>query len=278
MDPGVGPEDLVVADEAREDRQSGGVGAGPPGGAEGVGVQVEDRAAARGRVSLRSVGRRRARRGAGPLVDHDRVPVGAALDPHVAAERIGAGVALVVVAGSRSRPSRATTARRRTGSRRRAGRSRGAGGSSRRGSRASTSRSSDARAASGRPCSRRCRREDGAGGARARRPRRPARRGRRQHEGDGGGREPRISLHARVSAAAAVSLRQRSRTGGAVSRVGGRGGRHLLRLGDEPRDELGLRDLVDDLALDDEEALALARRDAEVGLARLARDRSRRSP
>ncbi len=51
----------------------------------------------------------------------------------------------------------------------------------------------------------------------------------------------------------------------------GRGGRHLLRLGDQPSHELGLRDLVDDLALDDEESLPLARRDAEVRLARLAR-------
>ena len=156
MDPRVRTEDLVVAHEPREDRQTGGVGAGPPGRPEGVRAEIEDRAAAGRRAPTVAADPEELVEEAGPLVDHDRVSVRAALDPvrrHRTDRDRGRSRRR---SGSRSRPSRAMTARRRTGSRTTAGRSRGATVSIRRGSRASRSRSSDARAASGCPCSRRC--------------------------------------------------------------------------------------------------------------------------
>ena len=71
------------------------------------------------------------------LVDHDRVPVGAALDLDVRRRTGTDQDRSRRRSGSRSRPSRATTARRRTGSRRREDRSRDAAGWSRRASHAS---------------------------------------------------------------------------------------------------------------------------------------------
>src|SRR5688500_4027556 len=68
---------------------------------------------------------------------------------------------------------------------------------------------------------------------------------------------PRIFFTPAVSAAGAVSL------SGSVG--GRRGGRQLLRLRDQTRDELRLGDLVDDLAFHDEEPLALACRDPQIG-------------
>jgi len=97
MDPGVRPEDLVVANQAREDRKSGGVGAGPAGRPQGVGVEVEDRAAARGRVLPVAPDGEELVEDARPLVDHDRVPVRAALDLHVPTERVRDRIALLIV-------------------------------------------------------------------------------------------------------------------------------------------------------------------------------------
>ena len=66
-----------------------------PRGPQGVRAQVEDRAAAGARVPAVPPGGEELVERAVALVDHQRVPVGAALDRDVRAERIRTGIALV---------------------------------------------------------------------------------------------------------------------------------------------------------------------------------------
>src|SRR5918995_7512810 len=81
IDPRVVAEDLAVADQPGQDRQPGGVGARPTGRPEIVGDEVEDRAAAgTGVPGVPPSGEQFVER-ARVLIDHDRVPIGASLDP-----------------------------------------------------------------------------------------------------------------------------------------------------------------------------------------------------
>jgi hypothetical protein len=72
--------DLVVAREAGEDRQPGGVGARPPAGTQAVRAQVEDRARARPPAPARALRREQLEQPAGAALDHQHVAVATAFD------------------------------------------------------------------------------------------------------------------------------------------------------------------------------------------------------
>ena len=115
--------DLVVASEAGQDREAGGVGRGPAGRPQVVGAEVEDRARA-GRPAppaVVRVGGEQLVVGARVAVDHDHVPVaGRAVPPSIGTplrQRVGALVRLARRTGSAPAPSACSTRRPRTGSR-----------------------------------------------------------------------------------------------------------------------------------------------------------------
>ena len=90
--------DLLVSDQAGQDRESGGIRGGPPRGAQGVRAQVPGRAGPRGPgpvgLTSRVEGLVEATR---RLVDDDHVVVRAVLDRRIGGDRVGTRVALVVV-------------------------------------------------------------------------------------------------------------------------------------------------------------------------------------
>ncbi len=89
--------DLVVADETGQDRQAGRIGARPAGRPEGVGAQVPGRAAPGVPAAARLRCREQLEQPARVLVDHEDVPVGAALDLRGRRDRIADLVGLVGV-------------------------------------------------------------------------------------------------------------------------------------------------------------------------------------